>query len=88
MDEYQSEKELYEALIPALKVKLRLLKEKGYDYLTKENIWTYLKVKVWSNSVGLSISEMVSHIINLNPEELKAYVAEKEKDPKEVDDNV
>ena len=36
MDEYKSVKELYEALIPALNVKLRMFKNNEFNYLTKD----------------------------------------------------
>ena len=43
MDEYKSLKELYEALDPAFRVKLRLLKKKGITYISRDDIWNYLK---------------------------------------------
>lgn len=74
MQEYKSEKELYEALVPALNVKLRMFKNDNYNYIRKEDIWNYLKDNVWINSVNLSISEMVSDIINVDGMKIVTYL--------------
>lgn len=73
MDEYKSLKELYQALIPALNVKLRTLKAYGIDDMKREDIWEYLKVTRWKIATNLSISEMVNDIINVSNIELGQY---------------
>lgn len=62
MDNYRSQRELFDSLIPAFNVKLRLIK-KDYDYITKTDIWNYLKINKWCKDINLSISEMVDDII-------------------------
>jgi len=77
MQEYRSVKELYEALIPALNVKLRMFKNNEYKYLKKEDIWNYLKDTIWINSVNLTISQMVSDIINVDGTNIDSYLKKK-----------
>lgn len=73
MYEYKSQKELYQSLIPALNVKLRLLKKTDYNNITKKDIWNYLKNKKWSSSINLTISEMVNDIIHADNKEIDIY---------------
>ncbi len=77
MDEYKSVKELYEALIPALNVKIRMFKNNEFNYLTKDDIWNYLKDNVWVHSVNLTISQMVSDIVNVEGIKIDKYLKDK-----------
>lgn len=77
MDEYKSLKELYEALIPALNVKVRTYKSRSNDKILKEDIWDYLKNTRWKKATNLSISEMVSDIINVSDYDLERYIRDK-----------
>jgi len=74
MQEYRSAKELYEALVPALNVKIRMFKNNEYNYIKKEDIWNYLKDTIWINSINLTISEMVSDIINVDGIKIDTYL--------------
>lgn len=62
MDEYKNMRELFNSLKPAFDVKLRLI-NKDYDYITRTDIWNYLKINKWCKDVNLSISEMVDDIM-------------------------
>ena len=62
MEEYNNIRELFNGLIPAFNVKLRLI-HKDYDYITKTDIWNYLKINKWCKDSNLTISEMVDDII-------------------------
>lgn len=73
MEEYRNLKELYQALVPALNVKLRTLKSSGIEDMTREDIWNYLKITKWQIANNLSISEMVNDIINVSNIELGQY---------------
>ena len=73
MLEYNSLKELYNALIPAFNVKLRMLKNNNYYNITRKDIWQYLQYTKWIQSTDLSISEMVSDIINVDVEKIVKY---------------
>ena len=74
MYEYKSQQELYQNLIPALNVKLRLLKKNNYENITKKDVWNYLKTNKWTNSINLTISEMVNDIIHADNKEIDIYM--------------
>ncbi len=69
--EYNSQLELYLALIPVFKVKHRLLNSANYNDITDEDIWTYLTINKWRSTHNLTISEMVNDIITLDITNIK-----------------
>ena len=77
MREYKSQKELYEGLIPAMNVKLALLKKGQYENIACEDIWNYLRDTKWKNSVDLTLGEMVNDIIHTDNMEIVRYVMDK-----------
>ena len=74
--EYQSLEELYKDLKGAFNVKLRLIK-KDYNHIKKEDIWNYLRISKWSKDKGLTISEMVNDIIEVDIKKVDIYQREK-----------
>ena len=82
MDEYTNIKELFNDLKPAFNVKLRLI-NKDYDYITRNDIWNYLKINKWCKDVNLTISEMVDDIIMVDIDKvdrfLKEYIKKQER---------
>ena len=40
------------------------MKRDGYEYLTVEDVWNYLKESKWKNSKNLALNEMVSDIFS------------------------
>lgn len=74
MREYHSQEELYEGLIPAMKVKLSLLREDNYYNIKCEDIWNYLRDTKWKNSFDLTLGEMVNDIIHVDNERIANYV--------------
>ena len=80
--EYKSQRELFDSLQGAFNVKLRMIKEE-YNYITKIDIWNYLKINKWSKDKNLSISEMVHDIINVDINKvdlfLKEYIKKEER---------
>ncbi|MCI9586076.1 MAG: hypothetical protein HFH45_05555 [Bacilli bacterium] len=75
--EFSSAEELYKRLKPALKSKVSELARDGYDYLTTDDVWNYLKEKKWINSVNLELSEMVSDIFSSDNALIDAYFKDK-----------
>ena len=75
MDGYNSQKELFKSLIPAFNVKLRLVK-KEYDYITRTDIWNYLKINKWSKAIGLTIADMVDDIMMVDIENVDKFLKE------------
>ena len=61
--EYENQKELYIALLPAFNVKRRLSSITKYPNTKNSDIWYYLVENKWRHSVGLTISDMVNDII-------------------------
>ena len=85
MDEYKSQKELYLALVPALNVKMRIIRNSEYNYIKKEDIWNYLRTNKWCKDINLCISEMVNDIINVEERLIDKYLKEKlNKEEKEI----
>lgn len=79
MYEYKSQKELYHNLIPALNVKLRLLKNNDYTNISRVDIWNYLKVSKWRNSIDLTLADMVNDIIHVDNKEIDIYLKKNKK---------
>ena len=73
MYEYKSQEELYQGLIPAIHVKLKLLKKGKYFSVTESDIWNYLKESKWENSINLTLSDMVQDILHTDNSEFAKY---------------
>jgi len=73
--EYQSSEELFKSLEGAFNVKLRLIQSR-YDYISKVDIWNYLKIKKWSHDVDLTIAEMVNDIMMVDISLVDAFLKE------------
>ena len=85
MDEYKSQKELYLALVPALNVKMRIIRNSEYNYIKKEDIWNYLRTNKWCKDINLCISEMVNDIINVEEKMIDRHLKDKlNKEEKEI----
>lgn len=72
--EFNSIKELYERLIPALNTKVTELKRNDLDYIKQDDIWNYLKDSRWKNANNLLLYQMVDDILNLDNNEIDEYV--------------
>ena len=77
MREYSSQKELYMNLVPALNVKLKLLRRNNYKDITREDIWNYLRDSKWRYGVDLTIADMVQDIIHTDNLEISKFVRSK-----------
>lgn len=73
MHEYKSQKELFQSLIPAMNVKIKSLKRRNNENITKEEIWHYLKISKWQNSVNLTLADMVQDIIHTDNQEFISF---------------
>lgn len=74
--EYQSLEELYNDLKGAFNVKLRLIGE-DYKHIKINDIWDYLRINKWSKDKGLTISEMVNDIIEVDIKKVDLFQREK-----------
>ncbi len=61
--EFKDVKELYKRVLPALKLKKRLLLKKGIN-VSENDIFEYLAKKKWSKGFNLSLNDIVNDIIN------------------------
>lgn len=71
--EYNSERELFEDLKGAFKVKLRMIEGK-YDNISMLDIYDYLKLNKWRYANDLTISEIVNDIIDVDIAKVEDYI--------------
>ncbi len=76
--EYNNLTELYRALLPAFRVKQRLLGISLYKNVTNEDIWQYLAITKWKISRGLTIADMVNDVIMIDAKDIMDYKGEKQ----------
>ena len=74
--EFNSVKELYDRLKPALNAKVTELKRNDLDYIKEEHIWNYLKENKWSKANNLLLYQMVDDIFSLDERQIDDYVKE------------
>lgn len=75
--EFNSIKELYQRLEPALEAKVQELKRNELYYIKKDDIWNYLKESKWKNANNLLLYQMVDDILNTDNIILDNYVKDK-----------
>lgn len=80
--EFNSVKELYDRLLPALRTKKNEMLRAGYLYIKEEDIWNYLKQVKWQNASDLSLYEMVADVLNTENDTIEAYMKQKLKGEK------
>ena len=74
--EFNSIKELYDRLKPALNSKVNELRRLDIDYINVNDIWNYLKETKWKISKNLVLCDMVSDIFSLDNQVIDNYVKE------------
>lgn len=73
-EEFKSLGELYNRIKPALSTKKDELVRNGINYIKEEDIWNCLKEVKWIKTTNLTLSEMVSDILDCNIDTLDMYV--------------
>ena len=63
-DEFQSVKELYQRVLPALRTKVHKLNSRGV-FVVEEDIWNLLMEK-WKKERGLTLYDIVNDILKLD----------------------
>ena len=71
--EYNNQKELYIALLPAFNVKRRLSSITKYKNTKNSAIWFYLAKNKWRNSTDLTLADMVNDIIMVDISEVNKF---------------
>lgn len=74
MIEFNNLKELKERITPALKTKVKELKNKNYTLITEEHIWEYLIKNKWKKSENLTLYDIINDILNIKEDEINDYV--------------
>ena len=75
--EFNSLKELYDRIKPALTTRKNELKKIGFNFIKEADIWNYLTQTKWLTSKELTLSEMVSDIFNAKEEDINRYMIDK-----------
>lgn len=68
--EFNSQEELYNRVLPALKSKVMEFKRKKYDNISEIDIWKYLAKEVFPNTNNLTLSDIVSYIMHVDINEI------------------
>lgn len=71
--EFRSQREIYLAMLPVLRVKERVNKYYGYN-ISSEIIWNYLGKNKWKNDKNLTLAEIVNDIIVLDMIKVKGKI--------------
>ena len=83
--EFNSIKDLYLRVKPALRSKVKEFKRNKITYIKEEDIWNYLIETKWKKSTGLELNDIVDDILNTDNEKIEEYVKNKfEKVKREV----
>lgn len=70
---FNTKEELYIRVKPALRAKIEELKRLNFGNINEEDVWNYLSSNKWSNSNNLTLSDIVSDIIHIDPKILSQY---------------
>lgn len=72
-----SQKELFNRLLPALRTKKHELEASGIKIVNEYDIWNYNKSANWITSTELTIATMVDNILNTEDKYYEEYVINK-----------
>jgi len=72
--EFATLNDLYERVLPALKLKREEFRSAGEKYINEDDIWEYLKINKWSKANDLSLYNIVDDIIKCNASDIKAWL--------------
>lgn len=75
--EFKTKEELYNRLLPALRLKKNEMFRDGINYVDELDIWNYLCEVKWKNADNLLLYEMVDHIINSDNYVIDGYLKQK-----------
>lgn len=64
--EFDSIEELHERVLPALNTRISELNELGYNDIDEKDIWEYLVSSKWKIANYLTLSDIVSDILNVD----------------------
>ena len=68
--EFESQRDLFLRVKPALKAKIAELKRLGYTKIKEDDIWNFLIEKKWKNGKDLMLCDIVDDILNTECNEI------------------
>ena len=71
---FHSLEELYKRLLPALRTKKNEMVRMGYTYIKEDDICNYLKEVKWIGARNLTLSDMVSDVLNIDDIQIDIYL--------------
>ena len=74
---FNSEEELYNRVLPALKCKRKMINRIGFKNVSEKDIWDYLRIRVWNNKTDILLCELVDDILKVKEELVVQYCHEK-----------
>lgn len=74
---FNSLKELYDRLLPALRSKVKELKRENITYVKEEDVWETLRQTKWNNCKTLTLYDMVDDILNSDNQIFQNYAHKK-----------
>lgn len=72
-----TQKELFNRLLPALRTKKHELQASGIKIVNEYDIWNYNKLNNWVSSKDLTLATMVDNILNTDNKFYEEYVINK-----------
>lgn len=72
--EFNNIEELKKRITPALKTKIKELKNNNYNLITEEDIWNYLKKYKWKTSKNLTLYDIINDILKINNDDIEEFV--------------
>lgn len=63
-EEFKTREQLYQRLLPALRVKKKEMHHMKMYSITEIDIWNYFCLNVWNRKSALTLGEMVNDILN------------------------
>lgn len=71
---FNSIRELYDRVYPALKSKVKELKKNNIDYIKEVDVWNCLIEVRWKKTSGLVLADIVDDILNTDNKVIEDYV--------------
>ena len=71
--EFDNLEELKNRITPALKTKLKELKNNNYNLITIEDIWNYLIKYKWKTSKDLTLYDIINDILKIENEDIEEF---------------
>lgn len=67
-------KDLYERVLPALRSKVKELKNNRFSFVTEKDVWDCLRKNKWNGESDLTLYDIVNDILFLEEKEILNYM--------------